>query len=195
MGKWPRAGSHYQVATIRAIYYHLHTLQSPLVHWGLPRMAPHLRRLDFSRMKKHSNSDTSSTSAPTVPVLESPVAFSVQNISSGPTSKQMSRLERAPVRPSVFMENIEDEEMEAPAVDGPPSDSKSGPTTTGGEDESITRAKTRYFEDVFRIRSPLSSPKSRTSQESIIVIEVKLRPRVRAHTVFVYFRHAASPSG
>ncbi|PLB44615.1 hypothetical protein P170DRAFT_367654 [Aspergillus steynii IBT 23096] len=143
-------------------------------------MAQRLRKLDFSRMKKRNHSNTSSTSSPTVPVLESPAVFSLQNISPGSPGQQKTRLDRSPARPSVFVENIDDDDdMDAPAVHGPPSDSKLGPVNADGEDDSMTRAKTRYFEEIFSIRSPLASPKTRTNQESIIVVEVKLRTRVK----------------
>lgn len=147
-------------------------------------MAQRLRKLDFSRMRKRSHSNTSSSSSPTVPVLESPAVFSVQSISSESPGKQKAYLDRVPVRPSVFVENIADDGMNVPAVHGPPSDSKPGPATADAEDEPVIRAKTRYFEEFFSLRSPLASSKNRINQESIIVVDVKIRTRVSAHDAF-----------
>ncbi|KAH8433538.1 MIF domain protein [Aspergillus melleus] len=142
-------------------------------------MAQRLRKLDFSRMKKRNHSSTSSASSPTVPVLETPAAFSVQSINPGPAGKQKAFFGKPPVRPSVFVENIEDGGMDVSVVPGRSLDGKTGLANTDGEEESISRAKTRYFEEFFGTGNPLASPKPRTIQEDIIVVEIKLRTRVK----------------
>ncbi|KAI9044017.1 uncharacterized protein KD926_002397 [Aspergillus affinis] len=149
------------------------------VHQQLRNMAQRLRKLDFSRMKKHNHSSTSSASSPIVPVLETPAAFSVQSVSPGPAGKQKAYFGRPHVRPSVFVENIEDDEVNASAAQGHSLESKKGLANADCEEESISREKTRYFEEIFSIRNPLTSTKSRTNQEDIIVVEIKLRTRVK----------------
>ncbi|PYI07164.1 hypothetical protein BO78DRAFT_469442 [Aspergillus sclerotiicarbonarius CBS 121057] len=148
-------------------------------------MTSRRHRIDFSlRRRRNDPSLTSSGSvSPTVPVLQSPVtfqAFATVNVSEA-TLKQKNKLERSPVRPSMFLEEKDDDETPVPAlVGGAPVDVKSAHVERKSvEEKPMTRTKSQYFEDAFSTRGPLCSPRSQISQDSVVVVEIKINTKVK----------------
>ncbi|RAK78454.1 MIF domain protein [Aspergillus fijiensis CBS 313.89] len=146
-------------------------------------MTPRRRRFEFSFRKRHSGPSTSSSSiSPTVPVLQSPMAFQAlgaRTISEA-TLKQKNKLDRAPVRPSMFLEEKDDDEHAMyPIKPGVPADVK--PThleRKSIEGESVLRPKSQYFEEMFNIRGLVTSPRTQITHEAVTVVEVKINTRV-----------------
>ncbi|RAL16929.1 MIF domain protein [Aspergillus homomorphus CBS 101889] len=142
------------------------------------------RRFEFSFRKRYTGPSTSSSSiSPTVPVLQSPMAFQAlgSRTISEATLKQKNKLDRAPVRPSMFLEEKDDDENQIyPLKPGAPAEVK--PThleRKSMENESVLRPRTQHFEDLFTTRGPLSSPRSQVSHDSVIVVEVKINTRIK----------------
>ncbi|RAH46499.1 MIF domain protein [Aspergillus brunneoviolaceus CBS 621.78] len=146
-------------------------------------MTPRRRRFEFSFRKRHSGPSTSSSSiSPTVPVLQSPMAFQAlgaRTISEA-TLKQKNKLDRAPVRPSMFLEEKDDDEHAMyPIKPGVPADVK--PThleRKSIEGESVLRPKSQYFEEMFNIRGLVTSPRTQITHEAVTVVEVKINTRI-----------------
>ncbi|PWY95334.1 MIF domain protein [Aspergillus sclerotioniger CBS 115572] len=148
-------------------------------------MTSRRHRIDFSLRRRRNNpSLTSSGSAsPTVPVLQSPVtfqAFASVNVSET-TLKQKNKLERAPVRPSMFLEEKDDDETSTPALaGGAPVDIRPAHVERKSvEEKPMTQTRSQYFEDAFSTRGPLTSPRSQISQDSVVVVEIKINTKVK----------------
>ncbi|PYH49392.1 MIF domain protein, partial [Aspergillus saccharolyticus JOP 1030-1] len=147
-------------------------------------MTPRRRRFEFSFRKRHGSPSTSSSSiSPTVPVLQSPLAFQAlgpRTISEA-TLKQKNKLDRAPVRPSMFLEEKDDDDNPMyPIKPGAPADVKSTHFERKIiEGESVLRPKSQYFEDIFNVRGLVTSAKTRITQDSVIVIEIKISTQVK----------------
>ncbi|KAI9368753.1 hypothetical protein BJX61DRAFT_536999 [Aspergillus egyptiacus] len=150
------------------------------------KMPQRRRRIDFSLIRRRQTISTGSSSSlsPTVPVLESPVSFhalaSQMNVSEA-TLKQTNRLNRAPVKPSMFFEDKEDDD------DGPiPRLTRGNPKAvrtarverkSSGEETPLTHIKSPFFEDSFDTRTPWMPPSARISQNSVVVIEIKVNTK------------------
>ncbi|KAL2853363.1 hypothetical protein BJY01DRAFT_259108 [Aspergillus pseudoustus] len=141
-------------------------------------------RIDFSmiRRRKSLSSTSSSDLSPTVPVLESPISFQAltsQSISEA-TLKQ-NKLNRTPVKPSMFFEEKEeDEDGTVPNLtSGDPKDGRSARAAhkSGADERLLSRTKSHFFEDSFSTRSPWITPSARMCQESLVVIEIKMNTR------------------
>ncbi|GLB08770.1 ADP-ribose 1''-phosphate phosphatase [Aspergillus tubingensis] len=148
-------------------------------------MTARRHRIDFSlRRRRNDLSNTSSGSiSPPVPVLQSPVtfqAFASVNVSEA-TLKQKNKLERAPVRPSMFLEEKDDDEAPISALTGgAPLDVKPAHVERKSvEEKPMTRTKSQYFEDAFSTRGPLTSPRTQISQDSVVVVEIKVNTKVQ----------------
>ncbi|EAW07197.1 MIF domain protein [Aspergillus clavatus NRRL 1] len=148
------------------------------------RVRPRSLRMDLSFLRRrHNFSPTSSASlSPTVPVLQSPAMFQALTTKTVPeeTLKQKNKLERAAIKPSMFFEEKEDDDT---ATTGPKrGGSADAPSVQVAhksvKEEPSPQAKNHYFEDVFSSRGPLISPRTRISNDSIVVIEVKTNSRV-----------------
>ncbi|PYH75009.1 MIF domain protein [Aspergillus vadensis CBS 113365] len=146
-------------------------------------MTARRHRIDFSlRRRRNDLSNTSSGSiSPPVPVLQSPVtfqAFASVNVSEA-TLKQKNELERAPVRPSMFLEEKDDDEAPISALTGSaPLDVKPAHVERKSvEEKPMTRTKSQYFEDAFSTRGPLTSPRTQISQDSVVVVEIKVNTK------------------
>ncbi|RAH79848.1 hypothetical protein BO86DRAFT_435383 [Aspergillus japonicus CBS 114.51] len=158
--------------------------QHRILHIKRRTMTPRRRRFEFSFRKRHSGPSTSSSSiSPTIPVLQSPMAFQAlgaRTISEA-TLKQKNKLDRAPVRPSMFLEEKDDDEHPMyPIKPGAPADVK--PThleRKSIEGESVLRPKSQYFEEMFNIRGLVTSPRTQITHESVTVVEVKINTRVK----------------
>jgi hypothetical protein len=134
--------------------------------------------------RRHNISSTSSSDlSPTIPVLESPVSFQAltpQSISEA-TLKQ-NKLNRTPVKPSMFFEEREEDEdgvvPNLTSVD--PKDGRSARAVHKGcaDERLLSRTKSQFFEDSFRNRNPWISPSTRMSQDSLVVIEIKMNIKV-----------------
>ncbi|PWY89978.1 Tautomerase/MIF [Aspergillus heteromorphus CBS 117.55] len=150
-------------------------------------MTPRRHRINLTLLRRRhglSNTSSSGSLSPTVPVLQSPVtfqAFAAVNVSEA-TLKQRSKLERAPVRPSMFLEE-KDEDDDPPIAaltSGAPLDVKSNRAEhKSNEDKPIQRSRSHYYEDVFSTRGPLTSPRTQISQESVVVIELKVNSQIK----------------
>ncbi|KAL3467550.1 Tautomerase/MIF superfamily [Aspergillus heterothallicus] len=143
-------------------------------------------RIDFSIIRRRQNLSSTSSSdlSPNVPVLESPISFQAltsQSISEA-TLKQ-NKLNRTPVKPSMFFEEKEeDEDGTVPNLTGgDPKDGRSARAVHrgGADDRLLSRTKSQFFEDSFSTRNPWISPSARMSQESLVVIEIKMNTRVK----------------
>ncbi|KAE8144424.1 hypothetical protein BDV25DRAFT_171552 [Aspergillus avenaceus] len=142
------------------------------------------RKLDLSLLqRRHSSSAVSSTSlSPTIPTLESPVTFHAltSRTISEATMSQRNKLEKMPARPSMFIEETDEDCSMAPVLTrcvapGPASIDALSNTV---EEDPAVRTKTQYFEDVFNTRGPELSPRAQVNQESVIVAELKLNKLV-----------------
>ncbi|KAL2871814.1 MIF domain protein [Aspergillus lucknowensis] len=143
-------------------------------------------RIDFSLLRRRQNISSTSSSdfSPTVPVLESPIsfhAFTSQSVSEA-TLKQ-SRLNRAPVKPSMFFEEKEeDDDGSVPNLNrGDLKDGRSARAAhkSSADERPLNRAKSQYFEDAYNTRSPWISPRARISQESLVVVEIQTNITVK----------------
>ncbi|RAH60260.1 hypothetical protein BO85DRAFT_457130 [Aspergillus piperis CBS 112811] len=146
-------------------------------------MTARRHRIDFSlRRRRNDLSNTSSGSiSPPVPVLQSPVtfqAFASVDVSEA-TLKQKNKLERPPVRPSMFLEEKDDDEAPLSALTGgAPLDVKPAHVERKSvEERPMTRTKSQYFEDAFSTRGPLTSPRTQISQDSVVVVEIKVNTK------------------
>lgn len=147
---------------------------------------PHKRhRIDFSllRRRQHLTSESSSDLSPAVPVLESPISFHAMASHNGneATLKQ-NRLNRAPVKPSMFFEDKEEEDGSAPNLrSGDHKDGRAPRTAhhSSGEERPLAQPKNHFFDESFNARGPWGSPSARMSQDSYVVIEIKLNTSVR----------------
>ncbi|KAI2907878.1 hypothetical protein CBS63078_4729 [Aspergillus niger] len=148
-------------------------------------MTARRHRIDFSlRRRRNDLSNTSSGSiSPPVPILQSPVtfqAFASVSVSEA-TLKQKNKLERDPVRPSMFLEEKDDDEAPNSALTGgAPLDVKPVHIERKSvEEKPMTRTKSQYFEDAFSTRGPLTSPRTQISQDSVVVVEIKTNTKVK----------------
>ncbi|PYH87726.1 MIF domain protein [Aspergillus ellipticus CBS 707.79] len=149
-------------------------------------MTPRRHRINLTLLRRRhdlSNTSSSGSLSPNVPVLQSPVtfqAFAAVNVSEA-TLKQKNRLERAPVRPSMFLEERDDDEAPISTLtSGAPVDVKSNRVEHKSvEDKPISQTRTHYFEDVFGTRGPANSPRTQISQDSVVVVEIKINTKVR----------------
>ncbi|KAF4188076.1 hypothetical protein CNMCM7927_002568 [Aspergillus lentulus] len=141
-------------------------------------------RMDLSFLRRrHNYSTTSSTSlSPTVPVLQSPAMFQALTSKTVPeeTLKQKNKLERAAIKPSMFFEDKEEDDTVAPDLKhGVSPDAQSVHVAhRSADDEQSPQTKSRYFEDLFATRGPLISPRTRISNDSVVVIEIKMNSRI-----------------
>ena len=143
------------------------------------------QKLDLSLLRRrHDPSATSSASlSPTVPSLESPVSFQAlaARAVSDTTMVQRNKLNRPPARPSMFIEETDDDDSMAPKSNhGAPADPKSVDVIRKSvEEEPMRRAKSQCFDDFFSTRGRELSLRDRLSQKSVIVAELKLSKTVR----------------
>ncbi|RDW90238.1 MIF domain protein [Aspergillus mulundensis] len=142
------------------------------------------RRIDLSLLRRRQilSSASSSELSPDVPVLQSPMSFHAMASQQVPeaTLKQSNKLNRAPVKPSMFFDDKEEEE------DGPVSktiidDDKDGsaPRTAHKVIGEECPPKSHFLEESFNTRLPWASPIARIGQDSYIVIEVKVNTCVK----------------
>ncbi|RAL05468.1 MIF domain protein [Aspergillus ibericus CBS 121593] len=162
-------------------------------------------RIDFSLRRRRNNPSLTSSGSlsPTVPVLQSPVtfqAFATVNVSET-TIKQKNKLERTPVKPSMFLEEKDDDDTPVPALAGrAPVDVKSAQVERKSvEERPTTRTKSQYFEDAFSTRGPLSSPRSQISQDSVVVVEIKMNTKTLMMTTIqedacIHFGRSSLPA-
>ncbi|KAE8419233.1 MIF domain protein [Aspergillus pseudocaelatus] len=142
------------------------------------------QKLDLSLLRRrHDPSATSSASfSPTVPTLESPVSFQALAVRaiSDTTMAQRNKLDRPPAKPSMFIEETDDDDSMAPKSNhGTPADPKSVDAIHKSvEEEPMRRAKSQYFDDFFSTRGRELSLRDRLSQRSVIVAELKLSKTV-----------------
>lgn len=138
--------------------------------------------LSFLR-RRHNYSTTSSTSlSPTVPVLQSPAMFQALTSKTVPeeTLKQKNKLERAAIKPSMFFEDKEEDDTVAPDLKHgvSPGAQSVHVAHRSADDEQSPQTKTRCFDELFNTRGPLISPRTRISNDSVVVIEIKTNSRV-----------------
>ncbi|KAF9885536.1 hypothetical protein FE257_012864 [Aspergillus nanangensis] len=143
-------------------------------------MAPVRKKIDFSLLRGHNNlSSTSSTSlSPTIPVLESPLTYlSLTNPAtvSEAAMTQKSQMDKGPARPSVFIEEKDEDDDTTPDLMRglTPGVKSSRVSHRSMEDQLPHQAKIQYFEGAFNTRPP-QSPRDRINQLSAIVVELKV---------------------
>ncbi|KAB8202166.1 hypothetical protein BDV34DRAFT_215695 [Aspergillus parasiticus] len=138
------------------------------------------QKLDLSLLRRrHDPSATSSASlSPTVPTLESPVSFQALAVRavSDTAMAQRNKLDRPPARPSMFIEETDDDDSMAPkSTCGTPADPKSVDVIRKSvEEEPMRRTKSQYFDDFFSTRGRELSSRDRLSHKSVMVAELKL---------------------
>ncbi|OJI97174.1 hypothetical protein ASPVEDRAFT_49218 [Aspergillus versicolor CBS 583.65] len=135
-------------------------------------------RIDFTLLRRRRNLSSTSSSdlSPTVPVLESPITFhAIASQSVSEATLKQSGLNRAPVKPSMFFEDREeDDDGSAPNLTSPRAVHRSS-----DEDRPLTQPKSQFFDNSFSSRSPWVSPSARINQDSFVVIEIKLNIGVK----------------
>ncbi|KAH1529276.1 hypothetical protein KXX25_001519 [Aspergillus fumigatus] len=141
-------------------------------------------RMDLSFLRRrHNYSTTSSTSlSPTVPVLQSPAMFQALTSKTVPeeTLKQKNKFERAAIKPSMFFEDKEEDDTVAPDLKHgvSPGAQSVHVAHRSVDDEQSPQTKTRCFDELFNTRGPLISPRTRISNDSVVVIEIKTNSRI-----------------
>ncbi|KAF4279325.1 hypothetical protein CNMCM8689_002370 [Aspergillus fumigatus] len=141
-------------------------------------------RMDLSFLRRrHNYSTTSSTSlSPTVPVLQSPAMFQALTSKTVPeeTLKQKNKFERAAIKPSMFFEDKEEDDTVAPDLKHgvSPGAQSVHVAHRSADDEQSPQTKTRCFDELFNTRGPLISPRTRISNDSVVVIEIKTNSRI-----------------
>jgi hypothetical protein len=145
-------------------------------------------RIDFTLLRRRRNLSSTSSSdlSPTVPVLESPITFhAIASQSVSEATLKQSGLNRAPVKPSMFFEDREeDDDGSAPnltSVDHKDVRSPRAVRRSSDEDRPLTHPKSQFFDNSFSSRSPWASPSARINQDSFVVIEIKLNTGVCGH--------------
>ncbi|KAL4909936.1 Tautomerase/MIF superfamily [Aspergillus multicolor] len=137
------------------------------------------RRIDLSLLRRRQilSSASSSELSPEIPVLQSPISFhamALQQVSEA-TLKQSNKLNRAPVKPSMFFDDKEEDDdgtVPKTVIDNNKDvATPQTPQKAVGEESS---PKNQYLEGSFNTRLPWASPIARIGQDSYIVIEVKL---------------------
>ncbi|RAQ46037.1 MIF domain protein [Aspergillus flavus] len=145
--------------------------------------------LDLSLLRRrHDPSATSSASlSSTVPTLESPVSFQALAVRavSETAMAQRNKLDRPPARPSMFIEETDDDDsMAQKSTCGTPADPKSVDVIRKSvEDEPMHRTKSQYFDDFFSTRGRELSSRDRLRYKSAMVAELKLSKTVRDNEV------------
>ena len=81
----------------------------------------------------------------------------------------------------MFLEEKDDDEAPISALTGgAPLDVKPAHVERKSvEEKPMTRTKSQYFEDAFSTRGPLTSPRTQISQDSVVVVEIKVNTKVR----------------
>ncbi|KAL5342443.1 Tautomerase/MIF superfamily [Aspergillus crustosus] len=143
-------------------------------------------RIDFSLLRRRQNTSSASSSdlSPTIPILESPISFHAlasQNVSEA-TLKQ-TKLNRAPVMPSMFFDDKEEDD-DGTVPNLTTGDHKDARTARAAHKSSVDerpliRTKSQFFDNTFNARSPWISPSARVSQDSLVVIEIKMNINVK----------------
>ncbi|OJJ34794.1 hypothetical protein ASPWEDRAFT_477100 [Aspergillus wentii DTO 134E9] len=142
-------------------------------------------KIDWSfskRRQAHSNTSSASLSSPTGPELESPITFQAMAINTSPeaTMKKNKKMDRAPVVPSVFLEKDDDEPEVPTLTHGVSNDARTVYVAHKSvEEEAATKTKSQYYEEAFNTRGPYNSPTTRVTQDSIIVVEIKMSSNVK----------------
>ncbi|KAL4809306.1 Tautomerase/MIF superfamily [Aspergillus unguis] len=149
---------------------------------------PHKRhRVDFSVLRRRQvlSSASSSDLSPTVPVLESPISFhAMASHDVDEATLKQSRLNRDPVKPSMFFEDKEEDDLDGSVPNLRAGDRKVGRSPhaaqkSSGEEEPLAQPKSQFFEESFSARAPWGSPSARMSQDSLVVIELKVNTSVK----------------
>lgn len=133
-------------------------------------------RIDFSLLRRRQNFSSASSSdlSPGIPVLQSPMSFHAMASPEVPEATlKRNKLDRAPVKPSMFFEDM-DEEDDGPVTKSTAHDHKDvpAPRTAQKVISGESPPKTQFFEDSFNSRVSFVPPVARIGQDSLVVIEV-----------------------
>ncbi|KAL4994574.1 hypothetical protein BDV10DRAFT_197437 [Aspergillus recurvatus] len=151
-------------------------LEASLNSWKRERKMPQRRhRIDFSLLRRRQNFSSTSSSdfSPGIPVLQSPMSFHAMASPEVPEATlKRSKLDRAPVKPSMFFEDMDEDD--GPVTKSTAHDHKdvSAPRTAQKTISGEGPPKTQFFEDSFNARAPFVPPVARIGQDSLVVIEV-----------------------
>ncbi|KAL4735646.1 hypothetical protein BDV11DRAFT_208303 [Aspergillus similis] len=140
------------------------------------KMPQRRHRIDFSLLRRRQNFSSTSSSdlSPGIPVLQSPMSFHAMASPEVPEATlKRSTLDRAPVKPSMFFEDM-DEEDDGPVTKSTAHDHKDvpAPRTAQKVISGESPPKTQFFEDSFNSRVSFVPPVARIGQDSLVVIEV-----------------------
>ncbi|KAL4752461.1 hypothetical protein BDW72DRAFT_202315 [Aspergillus terricola var. indicus] len=140
------------------------------------KMPQRRHRIDFSLLRRRQNFSSASSSdlSPGIPVLQSPMSFHAMASPEVPEATlKRNKLDRAPVKPSMFFEDM-DEEDDGPVTKSTAHDHKDvpAPRTAQKVISGESPPKTQFFEDSFNSRVSFVPPVARIGQDSLVVIEV-----------------------
>ncbi|KAL4977019.1 Tautomerase/MIF superfamily [Aspergillus desertorum] len=140
-------------------------------------------RIDFSLLRRRQNYSSASSSdiCPGIPVLQSPMSFhAMASPEVVEATLKRSKLDRAPVKPSMFFEDM-DEEDDGPVAKSAVHDHKdaSAPRTAQKTISGESPSKTQFFEDSFNSRALFVPSVARIGQDSLVMIEVLLNVSVK----------------
>ncbi|KAL4893662.1 Tautomerase/MIF superfamily [Aspergillus ambiguus] len=141
-------------------------------------MTTRRNRVDFS-LRRHDYSSSSSTGlVPAIPVLESPVTFRALTRPDPVTESDLKK--KIQVERDFVDEREDADDVSRQLLKSfPPDGTSSRITPREIEKEPLYRSKSQYFEDAFNIRGFHMSPRTRLSETSIVVVEVKLSTKVK----------------
>ncbi|KAG2421043.1 hypothetical protein HFD88_000659 [Aspergillus terreus] len=137
------------------------------------------KKIDFSLLRRHNSSSTSlSELPPTVPTLESPLTFHAMTkydrVTDSPLKRDKMGLD--PATPAMFVEGGDVHAITSDFATNFAADPSSSSLTHGEiEREPPYRSKSQYFDNAFNLRGSSLSPRTRLSENSLVVVELRIK--------------------
>lgn len=142
-------------------------------------------KMDFLARRRKGFSSSSSSLSPTAPTLEAPSTFKVsvpRSAAADATIRARYKPEGVIAMPSMFHDDNEDEEDDKAVHDvtrGAPADpSPARVEHRSTEGAEVNQAQTQHYEEAFATRGPHSASKTQVTQDSILIVEIKINARV-----------------
>lgn len=145
------------------------------------------KKIDFSLLSRHASSSTSSTDLPPmVPTLESPITFHAMTRYDhvNDSTPKKNRMELGSTRPAMFVKAEDDDTLISDGTKSFSADSSFSPLTRRDiEREPPYRSKSQYFENAFSLPGSYLSPRTRLSEASLVVVELRLSTKVQVGSI------------
>lgn len=141
------------------------------------------KKIDFSLLRRHNSLSTSlSELPPTVPTLESPLTFHAMTkydrVTDAPLKRDKMGLD--PATPAMFVEGGDVHAITSDFATNFAADpSSSSLTHKEIEREPPYRSKSQYFDNAFNLRGSSLSPRTRLSETSLVVVELRVSTKVQ----------------